>query len=232
VNLAIIPARGGSQRIPRKNIRDFFGKPIIGYSIQAARESGCFDEVMVSTDDDQIAEVARSFGATTPFKRSAAASSNTAITVDVLLEVLGQYRERGTEWDNICCIYPTAPFVSAEVLKAGMKTLLGDPKTNAVISVVRFSYPIQRALKLRDGHISMFQPEHLTSRSQDLETAFHDAGQFYWLKTRPFLTSKSLMAAGTAGLELPERRVQDIDTEEDWALAEMKFQMLHRASRP
>lgn len=226
MKLAIIPARGGSQRIPRKNIRPFAGKPIIAYSIQAALESKCFDEVMVSTDDKEIASVAESFGASVPFMRSAQTATHTATTADVLSEVLNKYKERSGMPTEFCCIYPTAPFVTADILKKGFAMLISTPTANGVISIVKYSYPIQRALKIKDKTISMFQPEHQSSRSQDLESAYHDAGQFYWCKTPAFLSSKNLMGPGTLGLVLPESQVQDIDTEEDWAMAELKFKQM------
>jgi len=226
MKLAVIPARGGSQRIPRKNIREFCGKPLIAYSIQAALDSGCFDEVMVSTDDDEIASLSKSFGALVPFKRSIEASSHTATTAEVLLEVLRQYKDRGVAPTHLCCLYPTAPFVTPEILNQALGKLIEAPDTNAVIPVVRFSYPIQRALRLQNGYLGLFQNEHLLSRSQDLEPAYHDAGQFYWLKTSSFLVSKNLMGPGTVGLILSEREVQDIDNENDWALAELKFKLM------
>jgi pseudaminic acid cytidylyltransferase len=229
MRLAVIPARGGSQRIPRKNIRPFHGRPIISYAITAALAAGCFDEVMVSTDDNEIATVARAAGAAVPFMRSPQNASHTATTADVLLEVLRQYEGNGRNWTELCCLYPTAPFVTPEALNAGLEKLTHG--ASGVISVVRFSYPIQRALRITNGQVSMFHPEHLNSRSQDLEPAYHDAGQFYWAKVPAFVSSGTLMGPGVAALELPESAVQDIDTEEDWALAELKFQRLGQRER-
>jgi pseudaminic acid cytidylyltransferase len=234
MRVAIITARGGSKRIPRKNIREFCGKPIIAYSIETALESGCFDEVMVSTDDDEIAGVARGYGAAVPFKRSAATATDQATTAEVLLEVLEKYREAKRDIGEACCIYPTAPFITPESLRAGRDLLLRDRDTPCVIPVVRFSYPIQRALRVRDGTISLFQPEHLNTRSQDLEPGYHDAGQFYWFRADAFERTRSLMAPGTAAVILPEWQVQDIDNEDDWIVAEMKYRMIrqHAAAAP
>lgn len=228
MKVAIITARGGSKRIPRKNIRAFCGKPIIAYSIQTALEAGCFDEVMVSTDDDEITDVARQWGATVPFRRSAQTATDQATTAEVLLEVLEKYGSLNKDVSLACCIYPTAPFITAENLNAARDLLLKNPGTHGVIPVVRFSYPIQRALRVREGTISLFQPEHLLTRSQDLEPGYHDAGQFYWVRAEAFRNSRSLMAAGTAALVLPEWQVQDIDNEDDWILAEMKYRMIEQ----
>ncbi len=225
-SLAIITARGGSKRIPRKNLRPFCGTPIIGYSIRAARAAGCFDEVMVSTDDAEIAEVARGFGAIVPFFRSAQTSDDHATTADVLVEVLTEYAHRGRQFDMACCIYPTAPFVTAEVLNDGQRRLLSDPALDSVVPVVRFGYPIQRALKIEDGRLAMIWPENLSVRSQDLMPAYHDVGQFYWFRVEPFLRHRCLFAPNTAPIVVPEWSVQDIDNEDDWILAETKYQVL------
>lgn len=226
MNLAIIPARGGSKRIPRKNIRSFCGRPIIAYSIAAARDSGCFDEIMVSTDDTEIAEVARAQGAQVPFLRSAAASNDQATTAEVLVEVLEAYGRLARMPVLACCLYPTAPFVTPENLRAGHDLLKKQPTLESALPIVRFSFPIQRALRQRDGKVSFFQPEHALTRSQDLEPAYHDAGQFYWLRVEPFLRSRRLLTGATAGIVLPEWQVQDIDNEDDWIAAEMKFRQL------
>ena len=177
-NIAIIPARGGSKRIPRKNIRPFLGKPVIAYSIAAALQSGLFDEVMVSTDDEEIAEVARQYGAKVPFMRSATTADDYATTADVMLEVLECYKKQGIEFDTLCCVYSTAPFVTADSLKSAYH-LLAEKKFDAVFTAVAYSYPVQRGLKIDDGKIRMVWPEYRKSRSQDLETIYHDAGQFY-----------------------------------------------------
>lgn len=230
MKLAIITARGGSKRIPRKNIRDFCGKPIIAYSIRAAIDAGCFDEVMVSTDDAEIAGVAKEWGANVPFMRSAETSTDYATTADVLAEVLETYQKNGRDIELACCIYPTAPLLTSDRLSAGLEMLVKNQEIKGVISVNRFSYPIQRALRMTDGVISLFQPEHLRTRSQDLEPSYHDAGQFYWLRVADFMKTQNLMAPGTAGLLLPEWQVQDIDHEDDWVVAEMKYRLINERS--
>jgi len=223
--LAIIPARGGSKRIPRKNIRDFLGKPIIAYSIQAAVESKLFDEIMVSTDDGEIAEIAEKFGAKVPFLRSEEASNDYATTVDVLLEVVRCYQERGQSFDTICCLYSTAPFITPDRLTEAYNRLSDD--IDSVFTVVEYSYPIQRSLVMDNGTVAMAWPQYKKSRSQDLEKHYHDAGQFYFAKVKEFLETKSIWGEHTAGLVLSELEVQDLDTITDWQLAEMKYKLLH-----
>ena len=228
-NLAIITARGGSKRIPRKNIRDFLGKPIIAYSIQTAIKSGVFDEVMVSTDDDEIAEIAKKYGAVIPFKRNPETSNDTATTTDVIIEVLNKYKKLGINYDYACCIYPTAPFITVNSLKIGLDKMLED-KTEVAIPVVKYSYPIQRALEVdSDGKLSMIYPEHSRSRSQDLTPCYHDAGQFYWFKTSAIKKDMELLKMKASPIIIPETQVQDIDTEEDWVIAEMKYK--HTANK-
>ena len=230
-NVAIITARGGSKRIPRKNIKDFLGKPIITYSIAAALDAGCFDEVMVSTDDEEIADVAQKFGAKVPFFRSAATSNDFATTVDVLEEVISEYQSRCVTFDYACCIYPTAPFVTPQRLRQGHELLL-ETGADSALPVVRFGYPIQRGLKVEEGRLSMIWPEHLNSRSQDLMPAYHDSGQFYWFKVARFLETRKIFAEHTVPIELSESEVQDIDTEEDWRIAEMKYRILRSEDLP
>jgi len=224
--LAIITARGGSKRIPRKNIKEFLGFPIIKYSIDAALGAGCFDEVMISTDDKEIAEIATSFGAKLPFFRSETTSNDYAMTADVIEEVLLEYKSRGSNFEYNCCIYPTAPFVSSQRLLEGYN-LLTSTDADAVIPVVRFSYPIQRAIKIEQETLEMMWPENLNARSQDLVPAYHDCGQFYWLKVDNFFKQKKLFAEHTVPLIVPEIEVQDIDTEEDWKIAEMKYRFIN-----
>jgi len=224
-NLAIITARGGSKRIPRKNIKEFCGKPIIDYSIEAAIKSGCFDEVMCSTDDDEIAEVAKRYGATVPFMRSAATANDFATTADVLNEVIAEYQKRGKNFDYFCCLYPTAPFVNAQRIKDGYDIMVAHNAAGAM-PVVQYSYPIQRALRVTDGAISMREIEHLRSRSQDLEPMYHDAGQYYWYRTDAFLKNPNIMTSDPVAIITPEEEVQDIDTLDDWKMAEVKFAML------
>ena len=224
--LAIITARGGSKRIPRKNVKAFMGRPMVAYAIAAAKESGLFDEVMVSTDDEEIASVAKAHGAAVPFLRSAATANDFATTNDVLKEVLAEYAKRRRAFDAFCCIYPCVPLLDGDLLRCAGETFLSSG-ADALIPVVRFSYPIQRAF-VRDaaGFISFREPENAAKRSQDLEPTYHDAGQFYFCRTAAFLSGGSLLTARTGLFELPEERVQDIDTEADWAMGEMKWRML------
>ena len=224
--IAIIPARGGSKRIPRKNIRDFLGKPIIAYSIEIALRSNLFDEVMVSTDDAEIAKIAKSYGATVPFIRSSSSSDDMATTADVIQEVLERYRKDNKNFAIGCCIYPTAPFVSELNLEKSIKKLI-DKDFDTVFPVVKYSYPIQRALKVNQEKMSLFSEEYKNSRSQDLEESYHDAGQFYTFKVSEFLESNNLWTNNTGVIELSEMSVQDVDTENDWKLAELKYKLLN-----
>ena len=225
-NIAIIPARGGSKRIPRKNIKPFMGKPIIAYSIEAAMQSELFDEVMVSTDDEEIAEIARKYGAKVPFMRSAETSNDYAGTADVILEVLKKYKDLGREFDTICCIYSTAPFVtSGKLMEAYSKLTDG---IDFVFTCVAYSYPVQRSLHIVDGKISMVYPEYAASRSQDLEPIYHDAGQFYVAQVESFVQERTFSGKNTVGLVLSELEVQDLDTLTDWTLAEMKYKLFHK----
>lgn len=223
--VAIITARGGSKRIPRKNIRDFLGKPIISYPIAAALESGCFDEVMVSTDDEQIAKIAQVYGAMSPFMRSATTSDDYASTNDVLVEVLKEYALRGRTFAAACCIYPTASLLTAERLREGRRKLASDQAIESVIPVLRFGYPIQRALKIENDRLSMIASEYYNSRSQDLMPTYHDAGQWYWFRTEAFLRSEKLLASVCVPVLLDEMEAQDIDNEYDWQLAELKYRL-------
>jgi pseudaminic acid cytidylyltransferase len=229
--IAIITARGGSKRIPRKNIRPFCGIPIIGHSIKAALAADCFQEVMISTDDLEIAEVARGFGAAVPFFRSARTADDHATTADVLVEVLTEYAGRGRTFETACCLYPTAPFVTSEMLAAGLCRLREDPGLDSVVPVVRFGYPIQRALRLENDRLSMIWPETLNSRSQDLMPAYHDAGQCYWFRVEPFLRNRRLFTSNMAPVIVPEWSVQDIDNEDDWIVAETKYEAMQRFRR-
>lgn len=226
-NLAIIPARGGSKRIPRKNIKPFIGKPIISYSIEAVLKSGLFDEVMVSTDDMEIAEIAKQYGAKVPFMRTTDTSNDYATTADVIREVLGCYRQLGFEYDTICCIYSTAPFVSATLLCDSYE-FLHNHGFDSVITTVSFSYPVQRGLRISDGKLRMVYPEYKNSRSQDLETIYHDAGQFYISSVKAFESNNGFKGNNTGAIVLSELEVQDLDTETDWQLAEMKYRLLNR----
>lgn len=226
MKLAIIPARGGSKRIPRKNIRPFHGRPIIGWSIGAARASGLFDRIIVSTDDEEIAEIARSEGAEVPFLRPADLSDDHTGTVAVINHAIRWHLDAGQAVDDVCCIYATAPFVTAAALAEGHR-LLSARGQGFAFSVTRYRFPIQRALRLRgDGTLAMFQPQHLATRSQDLEEAYHDAGQFYWGKAQAFLDNLPLFSEHAVPVILPGHLVQDIDTLEDWRRAELMFAAL------
>lgn len=224
-NIAIVPARGGSKRIPRKNIKYFLGKPIIAYSIEAALDSKIFDEVMVSTDDVEIAEIAKKYGAKVPFFRSPELSNDTATTADVLVEVINEYRKSGQEFDYVCCIYPCAPFINPLKLKEGYK-LIKEKNADSAVPVVQFSYPIQRAIKIENDKLSMVSTEYLNSRSQDLMPTYHDIGQYYWFKVESFLKEPALFSENTVPIITLESEVQDIDTLEDWKIAEMKYKIL------
>ncbi len=224
--LAIIPARGGSKRIERKNIKPFLGKPIISFSIETAISSKLFDEIMVSTDDSEIAEISEKLGATIPFFRSKETSTDFATTSEVLTEVLNKYAEMGKKFDYCCCIYPTAPFISVSKLNESLE-LLQKNFFDSVFPVVKFGYPIFRALQKNDGKINMIWEENLNKRSQDLPAAFHDAGQFYWFDVEKFLTKKAMFTDNSGAIELSELEVQDIDNEVDWKLAELKYQLIY-----
>lgn len=223
--IAIITARGGSKRIPRKNIKDFCGKPILAYSIEAAVSSGLFDTVMVSTEDEEIAEAAKKYGAEVPFYRSEKTAGDFATTNDVLLEVLEEYKKQGQEFELACCIYPTAPFVSAGKLKKAMGEL-ENSDADTLIPVVPFSYPPQRAMVVREGRLVFFQPEYMDSRSQDLEPHYHDVGQFYVFRTEAFERNRKLMLGNILPFVISELEVQDIDNESDWKIAEMKYKLM------
>ena len=225
--LAIITARGGSKRIPRKNVKTFLGKPIIAYSIEAAIASGLFDIVMVSTDDEEIAEISRQYGAEIPFFRSAATSDDHATTNDVLLEVIDEYEKRGQSFDIACCLYPTAPFVTANKLQNACKILLASD-ADTLIPVVAFSYPPKRAFVIRNNRLVFEYPEFVDARSQDLEKNYHDIGQFYFFRVPNFKKNRKLMFGDILPFEVPENEVQDIDNPSDWEIAEMKYRFLNR----
>lgn len=225
-SIAIITARGGSKRIPKKNIRDFCGKPILAYSIEAALKSQAFDEVMVSTDSEEIAEIARKEGAEVPFFRSEKTANDYATTADVLLEVIEEYQKRGMEFETGCCIYPTAPFITASKLKEGMK-LLKEQKADSVMPIVQYSFPPQRGVEVKDGLIKVKFPEQYMMRSQDLEPIYHDVGQFYCFSIEQFLKSGKVVGDKCVPIIVSDLEVQDIDNEEDWKLAEMKFKLMH-----
>jgi N-acylneuraminate cytidylyltransferase len=225
-NLCIIPARGGSKRIPRKNVKDFLGKPIIAYSIETALESNLFDEVMVSTDDDEIAEIAKNYGAKVPFMRSEENADDFATTADVLIEVITNYQKLNKYFNIACCMYPTAPLIKQEYLKKSYDLLI-EKKFDSVFPIVKFSYPIFRALKIEDNKTRMIWEENLKKRSQDLPEAFHDAGQFYWFDVKKLLSNNILFSENAGAIEIAETEVQDIDNETDWKIAEIKYKLLN-----
>lgn len=227
-SIAIITARGGSKRIPRKNIKSFCGKPIIAYSIESALASGLFEDVIVSTDDDEIALVSMQYGASVPFMRSAANSDDHSGTPDVLVEVLERLHALGRDYAEFCCIYPTAPFITPKKL-ADSHALLSVQDVDSVLPVTVFSFPPQRGVLVKDGRLVPVDDVAMEMRSQDLEPVYHDCGQFYWCCTDSFMKSHSLLTSRTASFILPESEVQDIDNEDDWLLAEIKYQHMKGA---
>ncbi|MCK4677196.1 MAG: pseudaminic acid cytidylyltransferase [Bacteroidales bacterium] len=219
-NLAIIPARGGSKRIPRKNIKDFLGKPIIAYSIETALQSGLFQEVMVSTDNEDIAAIAKQYGAKIPFIRTNKNADDFATLADVVEEVVQNYDKLGKNFDYYCCILATNPLLQIINLKKGYEQLIHSSFAS-VRPIVKFGYPVQRAFKLKNGKVDFFYPKYKTVRSQDMEPAYHDAGQFYWMRKDGLLSHDN-----KGGFEIPDYQVQDIDNETDWYLAELKYNFL------
>ena len=224
--IAIITARGGSKRIPKKNIKEFYGKPMLAYAIEAAKGAGIFDEIMVSTDSDEIAEVARKYGANVPFMRSEKTSNDFAITYDVLKEVIDEYKKLGKEFDTICCIYPCVPFLSSVSLKNAYE-LMATKNANAVIPVCKNPAPVEWAMRINDDVLSADDVEKQLIRSQDLKPAYFDVGMFYYYKTNEFVKERTTMFHNTLGYVIDESECQDIDTPEDWKIAEMKYKLLH-----
>lgn len=223
MNIAIIPARGGSKRIPRKNIKEFNGRPMIAYSINAAKECGIFERVIVSTDDEEIADVALKFGAEVPFLRPEYLSDDYTGTTAVIRHAIEWIEKTESKIKAACCIYATAPFITANDLKEGLR-ILTENNSEYAFSVTNYAFPIQRALKISpDSKISMFNPEQFAIRSQDLEEAWHDAGQFYWGTKDAWLKEKIIFASHSSPIKLPRERVQDIDNIEDWKIAELMF---------
>lgn len=226
MKVAVIPARGGSKRIPRKNIKEFHGRPMIVWSIEAAIKSKCFDLIIVSTDDDEISEMAQSLGALVPFKRPGNLSDDYATTGDVMAHAAEYISESYPDVQYLCCIYATAPFIKSDDILHGLE-LLTAREADYAISVTTFPFPIQRGLRLKQGQsLEMFQPEFMLTRSQDLEEAYHDAGQFYWGTKEAFLSQAPFFTPASAAVILPRLRVQDIDTPEDWQRAEALFKVL------
>lgn len=220
--LCIITARGGSKRIPRKNIKPFMGKPMVCYAIEAAIGSGLFDEIMVSTDDAEIADIAKSSGAHVPFMRSAATANDFATTRDVLLEVIEEYGKLDRKFTEVACIYPCVPFLTASILALAYKTFV-DSRADCLMPIVKYSFPIQRAVRINDtGFVEYREPDSASRRSQDLEPMYHDVGMFYFYKMSALLSGEGK----TVPYVMPEERIQDIDTMDDWHLAEIKYKLL------
>lgn len=231
MRLAIIPARGGSKRIPRKNIKVFGDKPMIAWSIAAAKESGCFDRIIVSTDDAEVAEVAKAHGAEVPFIRPLELSDDYAGTIPVIAHAIDWQNTHDERVSQACCIYATAPFVNPQDLQRGLQ-VLRDSGADYAFSVTSYAFPIQRAIRITpERRVTMVQPEHCNTRSQDLEETWHDAGQFYWGNADAWLEQRSIFSPNSAPITLPQESVQDIDTPEDWAIAEMKFTILTERKR-
>ncbi len=228
MNIAIIPARGGSKRIPRKNIRPFLGRPMISYPITALKECDLCDRIIVSTDDEEIAQVARDYGAETPFKRPAELADDHSGTGVVMAHAIRWLLEQGEHPELICCTYATTPLMQANYLYQAAQALLDRPDKDFALSITSFPYPFQRGLRITpEGGIAPLFPEHIPSRSQDLEPAYHDAGQFYWGRTSAWLDGTSVFSEAALPIILPRHLVQDIDDEEDWRTAELIYQSLH-----
>lgn len=228
MRLAVIPARGGSKRIPRKNIMQFCGKPMIAWSIEAAIQSACFDRIIVSTDDEEIAGVAQTYGADVPFTRPPELSDDHTGTIPVIAHAIAWQNNHGTLPQEVCCIYATAPFIQAKDISRGLQALR-DTNGDYAFSITSYAFPIQRAIRIRpDRRIEMFYPENFNKRSQDLQEAWHDAGQFYWGKADAWLTAKPIFSSNATSVVLPRHRVQDIDTPEDWERAEWMFKAMQQ----
>jgi len=226
MKLAVIPARGGSKRIPRKNIKPFCGKPMIAWPIEAALQSGCFDQIVVSTDDAEIAEVARQYGAQVPFMRPRALADDHTATTAVVAHAIDWFATQGQMPEQVCCLYATAPFVSADDLRRGL-AVLTETGSDYAFAVTSYASPIQRAIRITEAkRVEMFNPEHFNTRSQDLEEAYHDAGQFYCGRASAWQTNKMIFGPSSAPVILPRHRVQDIDTAEDWLRAEWLFKAM------
>lgn len=224
--LAIITARGGSKRIPRKNIKEFCGKPIMAYSVEACVQSGVFDTVMVSTEDEEIAQIGKKYGAQVPFYRSEKTAGDFANTNDVIDEVIAEYEKRGEFFDFIACIYPTAPFITAERIRDAVNKL-SESDADSLIPVVGFSFPPQRGMEIVDGCLRLVYPQYRDTRSQDLTPHYHDAGQFYIMRTESYKKTGRIMAGKILPFVLSEMEVQDIDNPVDWELAELKYKLIH-----
>ena len=228
MRVAVIPARGGSKRIPHKNIKPFCGKPMIAWSIEAAQRSQCFDRVIVSTDDDEIAEISQSYGAEIPFIRPSSLSDDYTATLPVITHAIDWLEQNACDPSVICCIYATAPFLTEKDLRQGFELLSSSDECDYAFAVTSYGFPIQRAFRITEqGCICMFNPEMYDARSQDLEEAWHDAGQFYWGRKEAWISQKPIFSAQSAPVVLPRHRVQDIDTLEDWKRAELMYKTLY-----
>lgn len=230
-NIAILTARGGSKRIPKKNIRNFLGRPILSYSIEAALLSGLFEEVLVSTDSEEIAEIAKAYGAAVPFLRSKKNADDFSTSADAVIEVLKRYGELGKQFDYGCCIYPTAPFITESDLQKAYDLMI-KAHADCVVSVVKFDFPPQRGYIIKGQHLILLHPENYEKRSQDLEPVYHDAGQFYFFKPEGVKTEKRLILPNNIPYIMDQQRVQDIDDEEDWKLAEIKYRIWNEKRSP
>lgn len=231
MRIAIIPARGGSKRIPRKNVRNFFGKPMIAWSIEAAHASGLFDRIIVTTDDSEVRDTAIAWGAEVPFERPPELADDHAGTLPVVRHSIQWLISEGAAPSHVCCIYATAPFIQSKFLQDGHHQLAADPKIDFVFSATVFEFPIYRAFHLNEKHATaMIWPEYENTRSQDLPEAYHDAGQFYWGTARAWLSKDKIFSSNSRAIILPPHLVQDIDTPEDWRQAELKFHSLQHAS--
>lgn len=229
MKFALIPARSGSKRIPNKNIKHFCGKPIIGYAIEVAKQSGLFDEVIVSTDSKEIAQIAESFGATAPFIRPEDISDDYTGTREVISHAIKELANQGQHFDMCCCIYATSPLLTEEYLQQAFQALTNDASKAFAFSVTTFEFPVQRALKIDHNGLGPMFPAFVQSRSQDLDEAYHDAGQFYWGRSEDFLSRKQLFSEHSIGVKIPRHLVQDIDTPEDWDRAELMYKTLHQS---
>ena len=229
--IAVIPARGGSKRIPGKNTKMFCGKPIIQYAIDAASNAGVFDRIIVSTDSEEIGEVAERCGAEVPFRRPPELSDDHTTTVPVIRHAVECLASPKDPVEYACCIYATAPFVNSEDVQKGLELLRSDRSADYAFPITTFPFPIFRSLRIEDGRVEMFYPEHQSTRSQDLPEAWHDAGQFYWGTRSAWTTAKGIFSSASVGIPIPRHRVQDIDTDEDWLRAELMFDALRRLPR-
>ena len=228
MGIVIIPARGGSKRIPRKNIRLFHGRPMITYAIECAQKSGLFSRIIVSTEDEEIAQIAKSYGAEVPFMRSNAAADDFATTSDVLIEVLNELEQSASQPTWACCLYPTTPLLSPEDLQSGYQAFVKGDK-DVVLAAVAFDFPVQRAFEIdKEDNVKLREPQFISNRSQDLTPAYHDAGAFYFFECSRLKETGSLWGGKVGACTIPSTRIQDIDTEADWELAAYKYQQLHQ----